>query len=105
MSRARLSSHPPGGPNGGTSGGETNQNRNKAARSRRRPATTVRVLAFLALFFVAVLIAADTLGRNLAGSDPNGALQLAPWEPAALDELARRQLSGTNEELKSVEDL
>jgi hypothetical protein len=81
------------------------QNRDRAPPSRKWLATTVRVLALLALVLVAVLIVADTAGHNLVGSDPDGALLLAPWEPVALDELAQRQLSSTSEEHKPVEDL
>jgi hypothetical protein len=81
-------------------------NRNEtAARSRKWPATTVRVLASFALALVAVFIVADTAGYNLAISDPDGALLLAPWEPVALDELAERQLTNSSGELGSVEDL
>jgi hypothetical protein len=66
---------------------------------------TVYVGAFFALALVAVLIVADTAGHNLATSDPNGGLHLAPWEPVALDELAERQLTSNSGELSSVEDL
>ncbi len=76
-----------------------------AARSRKWLATTVRVLASFALALVAVFIVADTAGYNLAISDPDGGLLLAPWEPVALDELAERQLTSSSEELSSVEDL
>jgi len=41
----------------------------------------------------------------LAISDPDGGLQLALWEPVALDELAERQLTNSSGELSSVEDL
>ena len=68
-------------------------------------ATTVRVLALFALVLVAGVIVADTAGQNLAVSDPDGALLVAPWEPIALDELAQRQLTSTSGELSSVEDL
>src|SRR5262245_25672069 len=78
---------------------------NRAARSRKWLATTVRVLAFLGLALVAVFIVADTAGHNLAISDPEGALLVAPWEPVALDELAERQLTNSSGELSSVEDL
>jgi hypothetical protein len=52
-----------------------------------------------------MFIVADTAGHNLAISDPDGGLRLAPWEPVALDELAERQLTSSGEELSSVEDL
>ena len=81
------------------------RNRDRVARSRNWLATTVRVLALFALVLVAVVIVADTAGHNLAVSDPDGALLLAPWEPIALDELAQRQLTSTSGELSSVEDL
>jgi hypothetical protein len=76
-----------------------------AARSRKWLTTTVGVLAFLALALVAVFIVADTAGYNLAISDPEGGLLVAPWEPVALDELAERQLTNSSGELSSVEDL
>src|SRR2546425_4308353 len=75
------------------------------ARSRKWLATTVGVLAFFALAIVAVFIVADTAGYNLAMSDPEGGLLVAPWEPVALDELAERQLTNSSGELSSVEDL
>src|SRR5262245_55436226 len=75
------------------------------ARSRKWSATTVRVVGFFALALVAALIVADTAGHNLAVSDPDGALHLAPWEPVALDELAERQLTSSGGELGSVEAL
>jgi hypothetical protein len=77
----------------------------RAARSRKRLAKTVGVLAFFALALVAVFIVADTAGHNLAISDPEGALLIAPWEPVALDELAERQLTNGSGEPSSVEDL
>jgi hypothetical protein len=77
----------------------------RAARSRKWLTTTVRVLALLALVLVAVFIVADTAGHNLAISDPDGGLRLAPWESVALDELAERQLTSSSVELSSVEDL
>jgi hypothetical protein len=52
-----------------------------------------------------VFIVADTAGHNLAISDPDRGLLLAPWEPVALDELAERQLTSSSGELSSVEDL
>ena len=85
--------------------GEASQNRDRAAPSRKWLATSVRILTLFALVLVAVFIVADTTGHNLAGSDPDGALLLAPWEPVALDELAQRQLTSTSGELKPVEDL
>src|SRR5262249_49363250 len=42
---------------------------------------------------------------NLAISDPEESLLVAPWEPVALDELAERQLANSSGELSSVEDL
>src|SRR5207247_8093242 len=81
-------------------------NRNEsAARSRKWPATTVGVAAFFVLAVVAVFVVADTAGHNLAVSDPDGGLQLAPWEPIALNELAERQLTSTSGETSSVENL
>src|SRR5262245_834094 len=81
-------------------------NRNDtAARSRKWRATTVGVVAFFAFALVAVFIVADTAGHNLASSDPEGGLLVAPWEPVALDELAERQLTSSSEKLSSVEDL
>jgi hypothetical protein len=65
----------------------------------------VGVLAIFALALVAVFIVADTAGHNLAISDPEGGLFVAPWEPVALDELAERQLTNSSGELSSVEDL
>jgi hypothetical protein len=76
----------------------------RAARSRKWLATTVRVLALFALVLIAVFIIADTTGRNLAVSDPDAALMVAPWEPIALNELAQRQLTSTSGEVSSVED-
>jgi hypothetical protein len=84
---------------------EVRQSRARAAPARKRLPTTLRILLLLTLFLVAVFIAADTTGHNLAGSDPDGALLLAPWEPAALDELAQRQLASPGTDLKPVEDL
>src|SRR6516225_9675316 len=77
----------------------------RAARSRKWLATTVGVLALFALALVAVFIVADTAGQNLAISDPEGGLLVAPWDPVALDELAERQLTNSSGELSSVEDL
>jgi hypothetical protein len=78
----------------------------RAGRSRNWPATTVRVLALVALVLVAVGIVADTIGQSLAVSDPHGALLVAPWEPIALNEAAQKQLTSTSgEEVSSVEDL
>jgi tetratricopeptide (TPR) repeat protein len=76
-----------------------------AARSRKWLATTVGVLALFVLALVAAFIVADTAGQNLAISDPEGGLLVAPWEPVALDELAERQLTNSSGELSSVEDL
>ena len=90
---------------GDSRNGEASRNRDRVARSRNRLATTVRVLALFTLVVVAVLIVADTAGQNLAVSDPDGALLVAPWEPIALDELAQQQLTSTSGELSSVEDL
>jgi hypothetical protein len=90
---------------GDSRNGEARRNRDKVIRSRNWVATTVRVLALFALVLVAVFIVADTAGHNLAISDPDGGLRLAPWEPVALDELAERQLTSSSEELSSVEDL
>jgi hypothetical protein len=82
------------------------RNGDKVARSRNWLATTVRLLALLALVLVAVGIVADTTGQSLAVSDPDGALGVAPWEPIALDEAAQRQLTSTSgKELSSAEDL
>jgi len=66
---------------------------------------TLRFLLLFALFLVAAFIAVDTTGHNLAGSDPDAALVLAPWEPVALGERAQRQLGSSGEELKPVEDM
>ena len=90
---------------GNRQNGEASRNRDSVARSRNWRATTVGVLALLALVFVAVGIVADTAGQSLAVSDPDGALLVAPWEPIALDELAQSQLTNTSAELSSVEDL
>src|SRR5262249_15446026 len=68
-------------------------------------AMTVGFLSSFALALVAVFIVADTAGHNLAMSDPEGGLLVAPWEPVALDELAERQLTNSSGELSSVEDL
>jgi hypothetical protein len=95
----------PSYPIGRSSRAAIGDNRNeRAARSPKWVATTVGVVAF-ALALVAVLIVADTAGHNLAISDPDGSLQLAPWEPVALDELAERQLTNSSGELSSVEEL
>jgi hypothetical protein len=78
----------------------------RTARSQKWLTTTVRVLSLFALVLVAVFIVADTAGHNLAISDPDEALVVAPWEPIALDELAQRQLMRTSgEELSAVEEL
>ena len=84
---------------------EGQQNRARTVPSRKRLPMTVRVLLLLILFLVAVFIAADTTGHNLAASDPDQALMLAPWQPAALDELAQRQLGRPGEDLEPIEDL
>jgi hypothetical protein len=81
------------------------QNRAGTVLARKRLPSTVRIFLVFALFFVAAFIAADTTGHNLAGSDPDAALLLAPWEPVALDERAQRQLSSPGGELEPVEDL
>jgi hypothetical protein len=82
------------------------RNGDRVARSRNWLATTVRVLALVALVLVAVGIIADTTGQSLSVSDPHGALMVAPWEPIALDEAAERQLTSTSgEEFSSAEDL
>jgi hypothetical protein len=110
MSRMRPPSYPrPIGRSsrtaiGGGQNGKAVQNRDRAPRSQRWQATVVRVLALFALVLVAALIVADTAGRNMASSDPDGALLLAPWEPVALDELAQRQMS-TSGELSSAQAL
>src|SRR5215207_8025706 len=85
--------------------GETSQIGPRVASSRKWPATAGRVLALFALILVAVRILADTWGQNLAVSDPEGALALAPWEVLALDELAQRQLTSTSGNLSSAENL
>jgi hypothetical protein len=101
-----MSLRSPSYPIGRSSRAAIGESRNdRAARSRRWLATTVGVLAFLALALVAVFIVADTAGHNLAISDPDGALLVAPWERVALDELAERQLTNSSGELSSVEDL
>jgi hypothetical protein len=101
-----MSLRSPSYPIGGSSRAAIGDSRNdRAARSRKWLATTVRVLAFLALALVAVFIVADTAGHNLAISDPDRGLLVAPWEPVALDELAERQLTSSSVELSSVEDL
>ena len=84
---------------------EARQSRARAAPARKRLPTALGILLLFTLFLVAAFIAADTTGHNLAGSDPEGALLLAPWEPVALDELAQRQLASLSGELKPVEDL
>jgi hypothetical protein len=84
---------------------EARQSRAGTAPARKRLSTTFRIFLLVTLFLVAAFIAADTTGHNLAGSDPDGALLLAPWEPVALDELAQRQLASPSGELKPVEDL
>jgi hypothetical protein len=101
-----MSLRSPSYPIGRSSRAAIGESRNdRAARSRRWLATTVGVLAFLALALVAVFIVADTAGHNLAISDPDRALLVAPWERVALDELAERQLTNSSGELSSVEDL
>jgi hypothetical protein len=101
-----MSLRTPSYPIGRSSRAAIGDNRNEsAARSRKWPATSVRVAGFFALALLAVLIVADTAGHNLAISDPDGALLVAPWEPVALDELAERQLTSSSGELGSVEDL
>src|SRR5262245_33453287 len=81
------------------------QNQAGAVPSRKRLPRTLRILLLFALFLVAAFIAADTTGHNLARSDPDAALLLAPWEPVALDERAQRQFSSPGGELEPVEDL
>jgi hypothetical protein len=101
-----MSLRSPSYPIGGSSRAAIGDSRSDgAARSRKWLATTVRVLASFALALVAVFIVADTAGHNLAISDPEGALLVAPWEPVALDEQAERQLTNSSGELNSVEDL
>jgi hypothetical protein len=101
-----MSLRTPSYPISRSSRGAIGDNRNeRAARSRKWPATTVGLLAFFALALVGVFVVADTAGHNLAISDPDGALLVAPWEPVALDELAERQLTTSSGELSSVEDL
>jgi hypothetical protein len=101
-----MSLRSPSYPVGGSSRAAIGDSRNdRAARSRKWLATTVGVLAFFVLALVAVFIVADTGGHNLAISDPDGALVVAPWEPVALDELAEKQLTNSGGELSSVEDL
>src|SRR5262249_22745547 len=81
-------------------------NLDRVTHSRNWLATTVLVLALVALVLVAVGIVADTTGQSLAVSDPDGALGVAPWEPIALDEAAQRQLTSTSgEKVSSAEDL
>src|SRR5262245_42588439 len=82
---------------------ETNRNHDRVERSRNWLATSVRILPLFALVLVALFIVADTAGHNLAVSDPDRALLVAPWEPIALGELAQRQLSSASGELSSVE--
>src|SRR6476619_4195533 len=102
----RMSLRSPSYAIGGSSRAAIGESRDdRAARSRKWLATTVGVLGFLALALVAVFIVADTAGHNLAISDPEGAVLVAPWEPVALDELAERQLTNSGGELSSVEDL
>jgi hypothetical protein len=84
---------------------EARQSRARAAPARKRLPTALGILLLFTLFLVAAFIAADTTGHNLANSDPEGALLLAPWEPVALDELAQRKLGSLSGELKPVEDL
>jgi tetratricopeptide (TPR) repeat protein len=109
MSRMRPASYPrPIGissrtATGGGQNGKGIQNRDRAPRAQKWQVTAVRVLALSAFVLVAVLIVADTAGQNMASSDPDGALVLAPWEPVALDELAQRQMS--TEELSSAQAL
>jgi tetratricopeptide (TPR) repeat protein len=101
-----MSLRSPSYPIGGSSRAAIGESRNDgAARSRKWLATTVGVLAFFVLALIAVFIVADTAGHNLAISDPEGGLLVAPWEPVALDELAERQLTNSSGELSSVEDL
>jgi hypothetical protein len=101
-----MSLRSPSYPIGGSSRAAIGESRNdRAARSRKWLATTVGVLAFFVLALIAVFIVADTAGHNLAISDPEGGLLVAPWEPVALDELAERQLTNSSGELSSVEDL
>jgi len=101
-----MSLRSPSYPIGGSSRAAIGDSRNdRAARSRKWLATTVGVLAFFVLALVAVFIVADTAGHNLAISDPEESLLVAPWEPVALDELAERQLTNSSGELGSVEDL
>src|SRR5262245_15236852 len=88
-----------------SSAGIGDSRRDSAARSRKWLATTVGILAFFALALLAVFIVADTGGHNLAISDPEGGLLVAPWEPVALDELSERQLINNSGELSSVEEL
>src|SRR5262249_55731648 len=88
--------------------GETNRNHDRVERSRTWLSTSVRILPLFALVLVAVFIVADTAGHNLAVSDPDRALLVAPWEPIALNELAERQLtntSGDSGDISSVENL
>jgi hypothetical protein len=101
-----MSLRSPSYPIGSSSRAAIGDNGNeKATRLRKWPATTVYVGAFFALALVAVFIVADTAGHNLAISDPEGALLIAPWEPVALDELAERQLTNGSGEPSSAEDL
>src|SRR5262245_10643787 len=90
---------------GNSRNGQASLNRDRVARPRNWVATTIRVLALVALVVVAAYIVADTAGQRLAVSDPEGALVIARWEPIALDELAQRQLTSTSGELSSVENL
>src|SRR5262245_57843057 len=101
-----MSLRSPSYPIGRSSRAAIGDNRNEnAAPSRKWPATIVGVVGFFALALVAAFIVADTAGHNWASSHPDGGLHLAPWEPAALDELAERQLTSSNDELGSAEDL
>src|SRR5436309_1665431 len=84
---------------------ETNPNHDRVERLRTWLGRTARVVPLFALALVAVFIVADTAGQNLAVSDPNRALAVAPWEPIALNELAERQLTSTSGETSSVENL
>src|SRR5262245_41272334 len=106
LERRQMSLRSPSYPIGRSSRAALGDSRNdRAARSRKWLTTTVGVLAFLALALVAVFIVADTAGHNLAISDPDGALLVAPWEPLALDEVAESQLTSSSGELSSVENL
>src|SRR5262245_15444276 len=90
---------------GGKSNEEADQNCAGAMLARRRLPVTVRILSLVGLFLVAAFIAADAIGYNLAGSDPEAALLVAPWQSVALDEQVQKQLSSASGKFEPIEDL